>query len=131
MLIELAADPVYTAIRKHNAAIAAFNNYRGDEDQHRRLEADMFAAQDEYWAAVPRTLEGFKAKVATFVRFECDGEDTGLSGSMTISSASRSPKFVLPTTRSTELAGRLEITHQRPSYAVESVRPGCSAWVRL
>jgi hypothetical protein len=72
MLIHLDADPAYAAIRKHRAAIAAFSNYRGDDetDQYYRLEADMFAAQDAYWAAVPQTPEGFKAKVATFVRLE-------------------------------------------------------------
>jgi hypothetical protein len=38
----------------------------------------MFAAQDDYWAAVLQTFEGFKAKVATFIRLECR-DDYGLT----------------------------------------------------
>lgn len=64
-MIDLSADPVYAAIRKYRASVAAFNSYAAlmDPLDHPIGEA-LFEAQDELWDVVRTTLEGFRAKIA-------------------------------------------------------------------
>jgi hypothetical protein len=67
-------DPVYAAIRQYRMAVAAFNNYRGPEDDYYyELEDAFFNAQDEFWHSVPTTPEGVKAKISVFLNETTEG----------------------------------------------------------